>query len=242
VKIDYSIYSLKELVDVKNRIDEQRFPENYHALMIELENRRRSGNFDGAYREPLNFFDAEDDDVHEDKSLVIEFSAVEHKERRIIFVIAFLLVNAVMLAIVVPKYFVKSLDSVNQYNTSISSINCQREEIENEETDVVSVYYDLNVTSHDDQFIAFDVGKYMCNSLTKDYKTGDQITLWHDDGIIYQLKSKSRMLLSYQYLKPRISAIQTQGSSFNWVMLLVIWVGFFKSLVNAIAPGTFTKD
>jgi len=240
VKIDYSTYSLKDLVDVKSRIDEDRFPENYHALMTELDCRRRSGNFDGAYSEPLNFFDDQEDD--EDKSLVIEFSTVGHKKRRVMFVAAFLIFNAVMLAIVIPKYFVTSLDKLNQYNTSVSSIKCLREEVENEETDAVSVYYDLNVTSHDDQFIAFDVGKYMCEGLTKDYKTGDKITVWHSEGIIYQLKSESRMLLSYQYLTPRIRAIQTQDSFFNWAILLVVWIGFFKSLVNAVAPSTFTKD
>lgn len=240
MKIDYSTYSFKDLVDVKNRIDADRFPENYNDLMTELDCRRRSGNLNGAYNEKIHV-DEEDDDKDNDIFL-FDFSGFGHKKRRITFLIAFFILNVVMLAIILPKHSVKSLDNVNQYNTSISSLKCIREEVENEETGAVRVYYDLEVTSHNDKFIAFDVGKGMCNLLPRDYQTGADITLWHHDGIVYQLKAKSRMLLSYKYLKPRIRAVQTQGIYWYWLGLLMCWIVLFKSLVNAISPGTFTKD
>lgn len=242
VKIDYSTYSLKDLVDVKNRIDVERFPENYDDLLNELERRRRSGHVNGFYNKQRNLSDGDDDNDNTNEGIIFEFGVVGHKKRRITFLTAFFVFNLVMLAIVLPKYSVKSLSSVHKYNTLVSSLKCIREEIENEDTDAVSVYYDLAVISHDDKFTAFEVGKRMCNVLSRDFKVGDDITIWHHEGIVYQLKAKSRMLLSYKYLKPRIRAVQTLDTYFYWFGLFMFWVVLFKSFVNAMSPGTFTKN
>lgn len=228
-------------MDVKRRIDAERFPENYNDLTNELERRRRSGNFNSVHQESTNFFDDDEEDDKDD-TFFFEFSAVGQKKRRRSLIGIFILINFVILALVLPTYMVKSLDSVRQYNTTLTAFKCHREYIENEETDVVKIFYDLEVASHNDKFMAYDVGKRMCTVLINDFKTGDNLSIWHHEGVVYQLKSNDRMLLSYRSLKSKIRAVQTDNASFYWFMLLAIWILMFKSVINAISPGTFTKD
>ena len=240
MKIDYSTYSMKDLLDVKSRIDADRSPENYDDLLTELERRRRSGHFHGTYYQAENFFDDDEEDDNEE-SFMFDFSVVGHTKRRYIFIGAMLLVSLIMLMMIVPTYMVKSLDDVRKYNTTLTDFKCYREEIENDETDGVSVFYDLKVTSGNHHFMAYDIGSRMCRVLESDYKMGTEISIWHLDGVVYQLKSLDRMLVSYRYLKPRIRTIQTSDVSVYWIVLIMLWILFFKSFVNAISPKTFTR-
>lgn len=221
---------------MRSRIDVERYPKNYEAIVDELERRRRVGNLHGSNTDHLAW--PEDDD--DDDEFFFEFSAVGHKKRRRFFIGIFLLFNVIILGTVVPKYFVKSLNSTHQYNTSLTAFKCNRNEVE--ETGSIRVYHDLDIISGDDLFVAFDISPRMCLALMSDYKMGDEISIWHHQGIVYQLKVGERVLVSYRYLKSRIRDVQTEDVFMYWAILILVWFVLFKSVINAISPGSFVKD
>lgn len=242
MKVDYTTYSLKDLLDVKSRIDVERFPENYEALIDEIERRRRSGNLHGNNTDHLiNNYDYDDDDDEEDL-FFLDFKPNGNKKRRRFVICAALIITAWALLLIGKDYWVTSLDEVRKYDTTVSSMKCVITDVENEETDEVRRYIDLDVMSDIDRFTAFDISQRMCNTIKSEYPTGSPISIWHKDGIIYQLKSDERMLLSYRLLKSRIRAFQTQDMYFYIFGLLFFWALAFKTVINAISPGTFTKE
>ena len=241
MKIDYTTYSLKDLLETRTRIDSERYPENFNALVDEIERRRRCGNLHGSNTEHLGGFNNDDEDDEAD-TFFIDFKSNAHKKRRRFVITAVLAATLCILAFIGNEYWVTSLDNVRQYNTTVSNMRCVVTDVEDEETGNIRRFIDLELSSGADLFAAFDVNHRMCQTIKKEYPSGAQINVWHQDGVIYQLKSDDRMLLSYRLLKPRIRAFQTQNTYLYFFCLICLWMLSFKTFVNALSPGTFTKD
>lgn len=240
MKIDYTTYSLKELLETRRRIDAELYPENFDALVNEIERRRRCGNLHGSNTEHLTgYVDTGDEEAG---TFFVDFKSNGHKKRRRFVITAVLVATLCILALIGNEYWVTSLDNVRQYNTTVSDMRCVVTDIEDEETEKIRRYIDLELSSGADLFAAFDINHRMCQTIKKEYPSGSNIKVWHQDGVIYQLKSGDRMLLSYRLLKPRIRAFQTQNTLYYIFGLLFIWLLCFKTFVNAVSPGTFTKD
>ena len=155
---------------------------------------------------------------------------------------AFALINLIFLAFIIPKYIVKDISQIHEYSTQLASIECKEIELIDEETDKVTVVFDLNIHATGNVYSAVGIDKTKCQQLAKTLHSGDDVSIWHEEGLMYQLNSAQGILLSYQYLTPKIKALKSENVSFIWFGLLAVWAFLFKSLLNAISPGTFSKS
>jgi hypothetical protein len=181
----------------------------------------------------------EDDDENE---FIIEFSADGNGTSRKLFILGFILVNVVILAFVLPKYIVSDLANIHEYSTEIDFIECHKEEVIDDETDKVYTYFDLNIGSYQDTFSAVGISEGKCKNLARNIKVGTNVSIWHEGGLIHQLKSQDKLLLPYIYMKPKVRELRTNDANFYWFGLVFVWVILFKSVANAVVPGTFTSN
>jgi hypothetical protein len=238
LSINYSNYTLDELFDVNQNIDKDKFPERYKQLSEEIQRRKENGEFEKKAQE---IEDQEDDDDDENE-FIIEFSAEGNGKKRKLFILGFILINLAVLAFVLPKYIVTDLTNIHEYSTKIDFVECHKEEVIDDETDKVYSYFDLNIGSYQDTFSAVGIGEGKCKNLARSLKVGSNVSIWHEDGLIHQIKSKNNILLPYVYMEPKVRELKTEGVKLYWFGLLALWVMLFKSVANAFFPGTFTSS
>ena len=235
MSINYSNYTLDELFDVNQNIDKDKYPERYKQLCEEIQRRKESGEFERKIQE----IEDQEDDKNE---FIIEFSSEGKGTNRKLFIIGFVLINLVVLAFVLPKYIVSDLANIHEFSTEVDFIECHKEEVIDDETDKVYIFFDLNITSYQDIFSAVGIGEGKCKNLAKSIKVGSNISIWHEYGLIHQIKSKDKMLLPYVYMESKVRELRTDNASLYWFGLLALWVMLFKSVTNAVVPGTFTSN
>ena len=232
MSINYANYTLDELLDVNKNIDRGMYPDRYKQLSEEIQRRKQNGEFEKKSQE----IEAQEDE----DEFFIEFASDGNGISRKLFISAFVLINIVVLTFLLPKYIVSDISDIHEYSTEIDFIKCHKIEVIDDETDTVNNYFDLDINSYQDTFSAVDIGEEKCNNLAKNLKVGSNISIWHENGLIHQLKSQDDMLLSYSYMKPKVRELRTDGDYLYWIGLIVLWVILFKSLANAVVPGTFT--
>jgi hypothetical protein len=235
VSINYSNYTLDELFDVNENIDKDKYPDRYKQLCEEIQRRKESGEFERKVQE------TEDEDDNENE-FIIEFSSEGKGTNRKLFILGFILINVVVLALVLPKYIISDLANIHEYSTEVDFIECHKEEVIDDETDKVYKYFDLNIGSGQDTFSAVGIGEGKCKNLARSLKVGTNISVWHEDGLIHQIKSKDKMLLPYVYMESKVRELRTDDANLYWFGLLALWVVLFKSVANAVVPGTFTSN
>ena len=238
MSINYSNYTLDELFDVNENIDKDQYPGRYKQLCEEIQRRKETGEFEQKVQE-IEEQEAEDDDENE---FIIEFSAEGNGKNRKLFILGFILVNVIVLAFVLPKYIVSDLANIHEYSTEIDFVECHKEEVIDDETDKVYTYFDLNIGSYKDTFSAIGIGEGKCKNLARKLKVGTNVSIWHEGGLIHQLKSQDNMLLPYIYMEPKVRELRTDDANLYWFGLLALWLMLFKSVANAVVPGTFTSN
>jgi len=226
-------YTLDELF-----IDKEKYPERYQQLCDEIQRRKDRGGFEPKLKE----IEAREDVDDWPNELIIEFSSQGREINRKLFILGFILINVVLLAFALPKYIVSDLSSVHEYSTVIDFVECHKDEVVDDETDKVSAYFDLNIGSYQDIFSAVDIGTQKCKNLARDLNVGTTVSIWHDGGLIYQLKSDNGILLPYIYMKPKIRDLQTNDAMLYWFGVVALWFLLFKSVANAVVPGTFAHN
>ncbi|QYJ81283.1 hypothetical protein [Shewanella aegiceratis] len=231
MSVDYSKCTLDELLDVNDNIDKEQYPDRYQQLTDEIKRRRAAGEVASSRQGPPDWLYDDEDDVF------IEFASDGPKGSRYLFIFLFFMVNLIFLAYVLPKYHVAELADVHEYSTTIDAIQCRSSEVIDEETG--GTFYDLEITSFQDNFYAVNIGASKCHRLAQSLKVGEKIAIWHEAGLILQLKAANKTLLPYKYMKPKVRQFQTSYLIYFWFGLLIFWGGLFKSLVNALVPGTF---
>ena len=107
MKIDYSKYTVAELLDVNENIDAGQFPHRHKLLQEEIERRKTSGEL----RPQVEEHD-DSDDSDDNNEIIIEFSADGHSRK--LFIFGFLIVNLVILAYMIPKYIVTDIVEVHE--------------------------------------------------------------------------------------------------------------------------------
>jgi len=238
VSINYSNYTLDELFDVNENIDKDMYPERYKQLCEEIQRRKQTSEFQRKKQE----IEEQEDEDEDEKEFIIEFSSEGKGTNRKLFIFAFTLINIVLLAFVLPKYVVSDLSNIHEYSTKIDFIECHKEEVIDDETDEVYNYFDLNITSYQDTFSAVGIGEGKCKNLASELNVGANVSIWREGGLIHQLKSENSMLLPYVYMKPKIRGLRTDDANFYWFGLVALWFMLFKSVANAVVPGTFTSN
>ena len=238
VSINYSNYTLDELFDVNENIDKDKYPERYNQLCEEIQRRKDSGEFEQKEKE-IEEQENVDDDENE---FIIDFSADGKGTNRKLFILGFILINIVVLALVLPKYIVSDLTNIHEYSTEIDFIECHKEEVVDDETDIVYTYFDLNIGSYQDTFSAVGIGEGKCKNIARSLKVGTNVSIWHEGGLIHQLKTQDKMLLPYVYMESKVRDLRTDDVNLYWFGLLALWLMLFKSVANAFVPGTFTSN
>jgi len=238
VVINYSDYTLDELFDVHENIDRDKYPQRYTKLCEEIQRRKETGEFQQSNPEAVE----PDDDDEDENEFIIEFSSDGNKTIRKVFVLGFILINIVVLAFILPQYIVTDLVNIHEYSTEIDFIECAKEEVINDDTDEIHTFFDLNIGAYQDSFSAIGIGEAKCKTLASYLKIGTNVSIWHEDGLIHQLKSKDKILLPYIYMKDRVRDLRTDKAIFYWFGLAFFWAILFKSLVNAVVPGTFISN
>ncbi|NRA59764.1 MAG: hypothetical protein HRU25_02405 [Psychrobium sp.] len=172
--INYSKYTLGELLDARANINGDKFPDRLQLLEQELKRR----NYKAEDQIPLpNGSTQEEPEV--DDSLIIEFSSETSSYRRIIFISLFAAINLVILAFIYPKYFVTELSDTHQYTIIIDSIECNKEQFIDDETDELIEYFELYINSYQDTFRAMGISKKICKSLANELAVNTKILIWH---------------------------------------------------------------
>jgi hypothetical protein len=69
-----------------------------------------------------------------------------------------------------------------------------------------------------------------------------RVSIWQQDELIYQLQMNQQMLLSYDYMAPKVRNFRTRGQLVYFFILLGLGILSFKSLYNAFIPGTFKQQ
>ncbi|RLV58977.1 hypothetical protein D5018_14480 [Parashewanella curva] len=236
--IDYSKYSTEELFDVYSNIDKENYPERFQALCDEIEKRKKTEQFKTVHKaiEEDKYADYEGYEL----GFAIEFSSEGSGAYRKLFIGIFFLINIITLGLVINKYTVSSLSNIHQYNTQIQSAVCKVETIKDEKG-YIQTYYDLRINSYQDTFLALGINKNKCENIARTLRSDLEISIWHKDGLIYQLKSNNVELLRYNYMKLKVRAMQTYDVYLYFLGLLFLWGIFYRSLVNAFSPGTYTS-
>lgn len=111
-----------------------------------------------------------------------------------------------------------------------------------DESETRTTVYDLIITVENDEFSALSIDGRMCQQVVNSINLEQNLTIWHHEGLIYQLSNQSGLLLSYNYLKAIIYDLQTDGATSLWIVFIWFWLFVYKTATNVIIPGTFKNE
>lgn len=237
-QIDYRQYKDDELLDVERNINKQAFPERYKQLCDEISRRKKLGCFNLKPQLKENEFDR---DYWRRSGIIFEFSTIPIVWR-MTFVGAYLLVNVALLAWVMPHYWVSSLDNLHRYNITVDQIECRRDAVENQQTGEINDFYDIVISAYPNTFVAPNLHRSKCKQIAATLTSGMLVSIWQQDELIYQLQMNQQMLLSYDYMAPKVRNFRTRGQLVYFFILFGLGILSFKSLYNAFIPGTFKQQ
>lgn len=158
---------------------------------------------------------------------------------RLTYLIVFFCVNLVALAILFNSYQVKTLAEVHRYHSQVNKVECITEVVEHEDSLFTDIYYDVYVDTPKDIFAALAVDEHICHHLAQTPLTGEDVTIWHEKGEIYQISTANQLILAYPYMKKIIRQRQTEMIHYFYLIYGFIWLTSFKTLCNAVSPGRY---
>ncbi|SFC92135.1 hypothetical protein [Pseudoalteromonas denitrificans] len=231
MNLDYTKYSISELLDVEQNIDKKTYPERYQLLCEEIAYRKSNGE----YQQFLKQCATDENESSNDKEFILSFSSGNKMWARKAFIVFFVVVNLGVFLNFISRHTVTSFDDLEVYTTTINQVECLVETVEDTETDIEYFYYDLKVGV----FSALNIDGNKCQKLAKTLALGNEVTLWQSEGVIFQLMTDETMHLSYAYLKQQVIKLKTENDFSIFLGLALFWFFLYKSLANAIKPGTF---
>ncbi|MDO6774320.1 hypothetical protein Q4591_03055 [Shewanella sp. 3_MG-2023] len=236
--IDYSTYTLEELLDVKENIDSMTYPERYQRLLAEIK-----------IKQKIKVKTVKDEPEVDDWSfywrnrqfsIIIEFDkSAPTKRWRMGFILFMFFVNAAVLTWILPDYVVTELKELHQYTTEIDTVECRQDTVIDEETDKVSYFYDIVINVYPVIFIAPNFSPQMCKYVAQEISKKQRVSIWQEDGLIHQLSSNNELILSYKFMRPKVKDFRTRNSIIYLIFLAMFNLIFFKSIINALTPGSF---
>ncbi|MCC2606405.1 hypothetical protein [Planctobacterium marinum] len=227
----YARYSLAELLEVKENIDRDKFPNRAEKVDAEIQKRLDAG-------EKPEQFETQDDEVDEESSeaFILDFQGAERQTFRKFFLGSVVLLHLLLAGFISHKLHIPEIDSLPQYLINVETTRCQK--MGSREYP----YYDFVVHSWGHQFYAVDIKGQLCMRLQRDIPKDADLKIWHDNGVIFHMTLNDKVLLSQQYLRSNYRGNRLEQLKAWWMLPLLFWVLMFKSVVNAIRPGTFTKE
>lgn len=241
MKIDYSTYSLEELLQASECIDKQRYPERFQLLKAEIRKRlaakedKKIVQQQSQWEQTLHMMDEE-----EDNRWYIEFDNDSPK----LFRFGFLALYFTAIALLLPKTFLQP--SIPQYNDLpryqiyIKSARCKTQNYRDDGH--TYSYSEFLIQGYGIRFYAPDIHRSACKRLEKQLSPGTDVQIWHDQGAIFQLQLQEDILLSNDYMRSIYQRYQSQESRDYFIFLLVVIFAGAASAINAIRPGTFSRS
>lgn len=263
---DYSTYSLTDLKDFRAHCNSTKYPEK--ARLLDEAIRRRQANLTEEPREvpsinlqrldkPGSSRTIFDDDtflppvgeyaqllpVFDRWGLIADFDGPDSTTKRMLFVILLLLLSLLFIFPTIPNYPTKALAQTHRFDVVPSSVLCQQHS-PSTITGPNQFFFDLHIRAGNDMFTALNVPQAHCQQIAKQMKTPSKLSLWHHRYLIHQLGSEGKEdnLLPYQQQVKQTKAVIDAKNGSHWlnaIGLLILWLLAFRTLVNAIKPGSF---
>lgn len=126
MSINYSSYTLDELIDVYHHIDKEQYPERFKRLCDEIDKRQQGISTHYLDSSNLDYFEEDDEDDDESNDFIIDFESSKLTPSRLIAGVLIALVNIVILSYLLPKYHVKPLADTHQFMTTIDAAQCKK--------------------------------------------------------------------------------------------------------------------
>ena len=179
-----------------------------------------------------------DNDDNEFVGLSIDFTGPNKERHRLIFFIIFALAHLLFIAFIGQRYQVPELDHLHRYDVTPDSVQCFQFEHEDSETDIISYTYDLEIKVNSMTFTALNLSRSSCNTIARAMDPPFATAIWHHNFMVYQLGKNAR-LLSYKEQSGNVRDFQTSANFFYYWMLIFLWFGIHRTIINAFKPGSY---
>ena len=227
----YSRYTNAELLDVKQHIDRDKHPNRAAKVDAELAKRRQQGRISDEERSV-----SADDTSEERWELLLDFQEPEQQIKRWLFIIAFIALHLLVLSHIYRQTTVPDYQTLPEYLINVENAQCRVVNNDGHR------YYDLFVKSYGHQFVAVDIRRNLCQKLAREIPTQVDVKIRHLDGVIFNLSLNDTPLLSYRYLSEHYRDNRLEHYQHWLFFALVFWSWVYKSIINALRPGTFSKE
>lgn len=195
--VDYKSYSKEELEDAKRNVDVNAYPERYAAINAEIARRghrpatkhtKAKGQSSTFSRDDHNNLESTD----AQPSVLTLHSARKLTPKKKLS----LLLNTLLLGgfVYLTQQLRPSLDKTHKYTTEIHGSYCEYIE----EDEYYHSHNELILTVYNDTFWLPYLNTDACFNTLKYVRKARKISLWHQDGRIYQLAADGHMLLTFE--------------------------------------------
>lgn len=230
----YGSYSTIELLEVQQNIDRDKFPSRAAQVDAELEQREKNGEDIHAentkYDEHKNIFHYMDEE-EAGFELILDFQGNENILFRRLFICVLIAVHVFVFGMIWSKTSIPEYQELPDYLINVENVRC-----------VTRGHNDLIIESYGYNFYAVDIRRSLCRKLARIIPKESDVKIWHLDGIIFHLTLDDDVLLSHEYLRNHYRSNRIERQKGWFVFLFIFWIFFFKSAINAIWPGTFTRE
>ncbi|BDX04512.1 hypothetical protein [Planctobacterium marinum] len=227
----YASYNLAELLEVQENIDKERFPNRAAKVDDEIQKRLAAGEKPD-YEASSHQHDEERDSVE----FLLDFQGEEQQPLRKFFLASIAIIHIIIGGLIYDRLNLPEYQSLPQYLINVEKTQCLKMGSRDHR------YYDFVVLSWGYKFYAIDVNQNLCTKLYRNIEKETDLKIWHQDGVIFHMMAGDKVLLSQQYLRNNYRSNQVEHL-LSWYMIpLLFWVLMFKSVVNAIRPGTFIAE
>ena len=229
----YASYSLEELLEVQNNIDRDKYPNRAEKVDAEILKRKQAG--ETVSPQFRSYVEDHPEDSDSDLELLLDFQHPQQQMMRGLFLTAVIIVNLVILGTFYQKLHVPHYQSFPEYLIKVEKAHCHINRYDGNK------YYDFIIQSYGYQFYAIDLKPHLCKTLPKRIAALSDVKIWHDSGVIFHMTQGDKVLLSHDYLAHNYSS-NRMSHLMPWFFLYgIAWIIMFKSVANAISPGTFPK-
>lgn len=231
----YANYTLAELLDVQGNIDKDRFPNRAAKVDAEIQKRIAAGE-KPEKQDPFHHYKEDDQEDEDSLEFLLDFQGEEKQAFRKFFITMIVVVHLIAGGYIYHQLRIPEYAALPQYLINVEKTQCLKMGSKDHR------YYDFVVHSWGYKFYAIDIRQSLCSRLQRETPKDIDLKIWHQDGVIFHMMVGDKVLLSHQYLRSNYRGNRISRLT-GWYMLpLLFWILMFKSVVNAIRPGTFIAD
>ncbi len=228
-EIDYSQYTLEELFDVQRVIDKEHHPERYQSLIKEIESRKLTPEYikEKCKHDFITHREKYDDDYDYEDIVELQHQVGQylsnHKWLMVLLAAVFVTINVGILNVLISNNSTLSLKDIHVFQTQLDDARCRKEVVYLGDTDNTKTYFDLVLNSYPHEFVALNVTEKTCKKILRKVLPTNLVEIGHVDGLIHQLKFEDKVLLSYQFMKPKVISYKNSKSDGYLFWLIITW-------------------